>query len=45
MTGRNSWAVRLAWSLCAASLLLIALGLLLIFLGWSAPLPEGWAFS
>jgi hypothetical protein len=38
-------AAWLAWSLCAASLLLIALGLLLIILGWSAPLPEGWAFS
>ena len=45
MTGRNIRAVRLAWSLCAASLLLIALGLLLTFLGWSAPLPAGWAFS
>lgn len=45
MTERNIWAVRFAWSLCAASLLLIALGLLLTFLGWSAPLPEGWAIS
>jgi hypothetical protein len=34
-----SW---LAWSLVAVSLLITALGLLLIFLGWSTPLPEGW---
>src|SRR4028119_861389 len=34
-----SW---LAWSLVAVSLLITILGLLLIFLGWSTPLPEGW---
>ena len=33
---------RLAWSLCAAALALFALSLLLIFLGWSTPLPKGW---
>jgi hypothetical protein len=32
----------LAWSLAAGVLLLGALGLVLIFLGWSTPLPEGW---
>jgi hypothetical protein len=32
----------LAWSVCAASLLIMALGLLLILLGWSTPLPTGW---
>jgi MFS family permease len=32
----------LAWSLCAAALALFALSLLLIFLGWSTPLPKGW---
>jgi MFS family permease len=35
-------AARVAWSVCAASLLIMALGLLLIFLGWSTPLPPGW---
>ena len=35
-------AAWLAWSVCAVSLLLLALSLLLIFLGWSTPLPEGW---
>ena len=35
-------AARLAWSVCAASLLLMALGLLLIFARWSTPLPTGW---
>jgi hypothetical protein len=32
---------RLAWSLCALTLLLIAASLLLIVLGWSTPLPRG----
>jgi hypothetical protein len=31
-----------AWSLCAVSVLVMAVGLLLIFLGWSTPLPPGW---
>jgi hypothetical protein len=35
-------AARLAWSLCAAVLTLLALTLLLALLGWSAPLPRGW---
>ena len=35
-------AAWLAWSVCAASLLIMALGLVLIFLGWSTPLPPGW---
>ena len=35
-------ATWVAWSVCAASLLIMALGLLLIFLGWSTPLPPGW---
>ena len=35
-----SW---LAWSVCAASLLLIAFSLLLVLLGWSTPLPKGWS--
>ena len=30
---------RLAWALCAVSLLILALSLLLIVLGWSTPLP------
>jgi hypothetical protein len=34
-----SWMV---WSLCAAAFSLLALALLLIFLGWSTPLPRGW---
>src|SRR5919112_18434 len=32
---------RLAWSLCALTLLILASSLLLILLGWSAPLPQG----
>jgi hypothetical protein len=32
---------RLAWSLCALTLLVLASSLLLILLGWSTPLPEG----
>jgi hypothetical protein len=35
-------ATWLAWSVCAAALALFALSLLLIFLGWSTPLPKGW---
>ena len=35
-------AAWLAWTLAAVSLLVMALGLLLIFLGWSTPLPKGW---
>jgi hypothetical protein len=31
-----------AWSLCAAALALFGLSLLLVFLGWSTPLPKGW---
>ena len=30
---------RLAWALCAVSLLILALSLLLIVLGWPTPLP------
>jgi hypothetical protein len=33
---------RLAWAVCAVSLLLMAFTLLLIVLGWSTPLPRGW---
>ncbi|MBA2712023.1 MAG: hypothetical protein H0U55_00485 [Rubrobacteraceae bacterium] len=39
---RSRLASRLAWSLCAASLVLVALALLLILLGWSTELPKGW---
>src|SRR5215204_2017540 len=35
-------AAWVAWSVCAASLLIMALGLLLIILGWSTPLLPGW---
>src|SRR5918911_2277963 len=35
-------ATWLAWSVCALTLLILALSLLLIVLGWSAPLPQGW---
>jgi hypothetical protein len=35
-------AARVAWSVCALSLLLIALGLAVVFLGYSTPLPTGW---
>jgi two-component system, NarL family, sensor kinase len=34
-----SW---LAWSICAVTLLVLALAMLLIVLGWSTPLPRGW---
>jgi hypothetical protein len=36
-------ATRLAWGVCAVSLVLIAFSLLLVFLGWSTPLPKGWS--
>ncbi|HZF58872.1 MAG TPA: hypothetical protein VEZ19_10395, partial [Rubrobacter sp.] len=36
-------AARLAWAVCAVSLVLMAFSLLLIFLGWSEPLPRGWS--
>jgi two-component system, NarL family, sensor kinase len=32
---------RLAWSLCALTLLVLASSLLVIVLGWSTPLPRG----
>ena len=35
-------AAWVAWSVCAASLSIMALGLVLILLGWSTPLPPGW---
>jgi len=34
-----SW---LAWSVCGVTLSVLALSVLLIFLGWSTPLPRGW---
>jgi len=34
-----SW---LAWSVCAVTLMILALSLVLIVLGWSTPLPQGW---
>src|SRR5215208_1622619 len=34
-----SW---LAWSVCAVTLLVLALSMLLIVLGWSTPLPREW---
>jgi hypothetical protein len=39
-TRAASW---LAWSMCALCLSLMAFTLLLIFLGWSTPLPRGWS--
>src|SRR5215216_813545 len=36
-------AARLAWSVCAVSLLLMAVSLVLIVLGSSTPLPRGWS--
>ena len=36
-------AAWLAWSVCAVSLVLMAFSLLLVFLGWSEPLPRGWS--
>ncbi len=35
-------AAWLAWALCACALLLLALSALLVFLGWSTPLPPKW---
>ena len=35
-------AAWLAWSLCALCLVLTALSLLVVFVGWSTPLPNGW---
>ncbi len=35
----SSW---IAWSVCAATLLVLALSMLLIALSWSTPLPRGW---
>ena len=35
-------ATRIAWSMCAATLLLQAVALLLILLDWSTPLPNRW---
>jgi hypothetical protein len=35
-------AAWLAWSLCALCLVLTALSLLVVLLGWSTPLPNGW---
>jgi hypothetical protein len=40
MRHRAAW---LAWSVCAVSLVLVAFSLLLVFLGWSEPLPKGWS--
>jgi hypothetical protein len=40
MSHRAAW---LAWSVCAVSLVLVAFSLLLVFLGWSEPLPRGWS--
>ena len=34
-----SW---LAWAACGLTLVVLALSMLLIFLGWSTPLPGGW---
>jgi len=34
-----SW---LAWTVCAVTFLVLAMSMLLIVLGWSAPLPGGW---
>jgi hypothetical protein len=39
--GRRT-AAWVAWSVCALSLFIMALGLLLIFLAWPTPLPPGW---
>jgi hypothetical protein len=35
-------AAWLAWSVCALSLLMLAVVLMVAFLGWSSPLPRGW---
>jgi uncharacterized integral membrane protein len=36
-TRASSW---IAWSVCAVTLLVLALSMLLIVLGWSTPLPR-----
>jgi hypothetical protein len=43
MSGRA--AAWLARCVCAASLLLLALSLLIVILGWSTPLPGGWLWE
>ena len=35
-------AARLAWSVCATALVPLGLALVLVFVGWSMPLPKGW---
>src|SRR3712207_6818204 len=35
-------ATWLVWSVCATTLTLFGLSLLLVFLGWTMPLPKGW---
>jgi MFS family permease len=43
VVGTNARAASwLAWSVCAAILTVLGLSVLLIFLGWSTPLPGGW---
>src|SRR5215211_3508123 len=37
----DRFLIRLAWSLCALTLLVMAASLVLIVLGWSMPLPQG----
>jgi hypothetical protein len=37
----DRFLIRLAWSLCALTLLVMAASLVLIVLGWSMPLPRG----
>src|ERR671910_3587083 len=39
---RPRTAAWIAWSVCAVSLLIMALGLLVVFFGWSEPKPTGW---
>ena len=41
-TRAAAWLARLV---CAASLLLLATSLLIVIVGWSAPLPEGWRWE
>ena len=41
--GRARTAARLAWSVCAVTLSVLALVLVILFLGWSKPLPQGQA--
>ena len=41
-TRAAAWLARLV---CAASLLLLALSLLIVIVGWSAPLPEDWRWE